>query len=76
MTRTVAIGAVLGFVATVLAAALWERSAASAAVDAGSTTPVQVAPQFVHGVTAPLDRRVERMLVAPKMYGNFDAGVQ
>lgn len=76
MTRTVAIGAVLGFVVTVLVASIWERSTTSSGADAGSSSPVEVAPQFVRGVTAPLDRRVERLLVAPRLTGNLDAGLQ
>lgn len=67
MTRTVALGAVLGFAATVLVLAVWDRggtSGATASVDAG-LPPLFIPSALGRATGAPLDRRVERMLVRP-----------
>lgn len=77
MTRTVALGAVIGFAITVLVLALWERSASSsAAVDAGVTPGAEmfVDPRLQRGLNAmPMDRRVEKVMIAP-MIEMGDAG--
>ena len=69
MTRTVALGAVIGFAITVLVLALWERSASSsAAVDAGVMPGAEmfVDPRLQKGLNAmPMDRRVEKVMIAP-----------
>lgn len=78
MTRTVALGAVIGFAITVLALALWERSAttSASAVDAGVTPGAEmfVDPRLQRGLNAmPMDRRVEKVMIAP-MIESADAG--
>ena len=77
MTRTVAIGAVIGFVATVIVLALWERSSGTptpSVVDAGAQE-LQFIPNAGRGVMNPSDRRVERMLMPPKLLvPDLDAG--
>lgn len=68
MTRTVAIGAVLGFAITVLVLALWERSdsTSSSSIDAGA--PLVFMPMLEGRTTgAPLDRRVQRVLAIPSL---------
>ncbi|MBE2252021.1 MAG: hypothetical protein IAE78_20970 [Myxococcus sp.] len=78
MTRTVALGAVIGFAITVLALALWERSASTSsggAVDAGPGAELFVNPTLMRGLNArPLDRRVEQVIIAPSMLEPGDAG--
>ncbi|MDP1914900.1 MAG: hypothetical protein Q8L14_01555 [Myxococcales bacterium] len=78
MTRTVALGAVIGFAITVLVLALWERNASSSAagVDAGVIPGAEmfVDPRLQKGLNAmPMDRRVERVMIAP-MIEMGDAG--
>ncbi len=79
MTRTVALGAVIGFAITVLALAVWERSATTSApgVDAGVTPGAEifVDPRLRRDLNAmPMERRVGRVLIAP-MLELDDAGV-
>jgi acyl CoA:acetate/3-ketoacid CoA transferase len=78
MTRTVALGAVIGFAITVLVLALWERSASTSgpAVDAGVIPGAEmfVDPRLQRGLNAmPMDRRVEKVMIAP-MIELGDAG--
>ena len=78
MTRTVALGAVIGFAITVLALAVWERSATTSApaVDAGVTpgAEVFVDTRLQRGLNPmPMERRVGRVLIAP-MIEVDDAG--
>lgn len=79
MTRTVALGAVIGFAITVIALAIWERgartNAAAETVDAGAGVVEFVSPALQRGLTAmPHDRRVERVIVAPVLPAAADAG--
>lgn len=76
MTRTVALGAVIGFAVTVLALALWERSGstASSSVDAG-VEGLFVNPKLERGLLAvPGDRRVQKVILAPLPSADADAG--
>ncbi|MBL8921859.1 MAG: hypothetical protein JNJ54_23580 [Myxococcaceae bacterium] len=79
MTRTVALGALIGFAITIVALALWERgapaasSSTAAATDAGA--PVFLNPTLQRGLlTAPVERRVERVILAPLPMADADAG--
>ena len=77
MTRTVALGAIIGFAVTVLVLALWERGATSSAVvDAGVMPGAEmfVNPRLLRDLNAkPMDRRVEKVFIAP-MIEVGDAG--
>jgi hypothetical protein len=79
MTRTVAIGAVLGFAITVLVLALWERSESTSTSAADAGAPLVFMPILEGRTTgAPLDRRVQRVLAVPTLGNEMpppDAGV-
>ena len=77
MTRTVALGAIIGFAITIVVLALWERSGpstpATPAVDGGAL--IFVNPKLERGLLAvPGERRVEKVILAPMPAGDADAG--
>lgn len=79
MTRTVALGAIIGFAITIVVLALWERSgsgtpaASGAQVDAGAL--IFVNPKLERGLLAvPGERRVEKVILAPVPATPEDAG--
>lgn len=80
MTRTVALGAIIGFAITIIALALWERSTPPASSSATTPTADAGAPLFVNPklqralLTAPVERRVERVILAPFPVADGDAG--
>lgn len=73
MTRTVAIGAVIGFAATVIALALWDRGGNSGVViqptviDAGAiggpVNPAAMRAFHGNGLVVPVDRRAMKVMI-------------
>lgn len=72
MTRTVALGAVIGFAITVLVLALWGRDVAEKKPE---PDPMFIQPKIEKALFRPgLERRVERVIIAPVVTESADGG--
>lgn len=72
MTRTVALGAVIGFALTVLGLALWGRASSEKPPE---PDPMFVDPRIQKALFRPaIERRVERVIIAPVVQDSADAG--
>jgi hypothetical protein len=69
MTRTVALGAVIGFALTVLGLVLLERSSTPSATtaDAGAEAQLPVNPRFVNGFVRAQDRQAGKLMIVPNL---------
>lgn len=72
MTRTVALGAVIGFAITVLVLAVWGRDVSEKPAE---PEKMFVDPRLEKALFKPgVERRVERVIIAPVMLDTADAG--
>ncbi len=72
MTRTVALGAVIGFAVTVLVLALWGRGVSEKPPAPDDTLFVD--PRLQKALVGPRERRVERVIIAPVLVDSPDGG--